>query len=69
MSTLSKDLSQLLWDIHKIDKHSGLPQVVHHPLSLSVIIRKDSVSRLTRHLFTSTLPIPNILELIGKDLP
>ena len=46
MSTVRKDLFQLLWGAHEFDNHAGFTQGVH-PLSLSVIVRKDRMSQLT----------------------
>ena len=68
LSTVSKNLFQLLWGVHKFDKHGGFSQGVHHPLSLSAIVRKDGMSQLTYHLFTLHTPT-TILELTGREPP
>ena len=54
----------MMWGMHKVDKYHD-PRV-YHPLSLSVIVRKDCTSQVD----TSSLWVhmaDNILELIGRE--
>lgn len=68
ISTISRDLFQLLQGVHRMISMVASPKVFTILCSLSVIVRKDKMSQLTYHVFTLHTPT-NIPALTGREPP